>query len=221
MSYFVLNQTTLPSAPAASKNLLYASSVNGRLYYLDAAGWPHDVSSGGISCTTGASGSITIVETAVGGGNAINGGTFLLPANTLKVGSCIRFTALGTVAVAVAASTSSFKIKWGALGTASDTVTPLTTGNITSSGVVAATPFRAVFEMAVRSIGSGTTATAYGAATIETSGSLGIAAQPTTILATGVGAGFDTTTQNYMTLTFTGTANVTGVFQHVYAEVVR
>jgi hypothetical protein len=168
--------------------------------------------SGGISTTVAASAGINTTETIVAGGlnNAI------IPANSLRVGNVIRITMPGSC-TATAAVLSTFTLRMGTAGTTADA--SIATG--TCTGATGTALFKAVMEFVVTSVGA--TGTILGNLQVANSGVVGIAVLNITNVALTVTATLNTTTANYLSVTYkTAATTDTSTFSApCYIEVVK
>lgn len=217
MSYLTHTGSIVPSTPTAGKLSKFVSSVNLRPYTIDGSGTILNYGTGW-GCTTSASAAINTTETIVAGGNAVQGQTVLIPANTLQAGSTIRITLLGTCTSSVA-NNSTFTGRIGAAGTTADGT--LFTAVVAAAASGTAIPFKIGIEFTVRTVGSGTAGTIAGTATIFNQGTTGISTLTVNVIPLSV-SGFDTTVQNYFEVTYKSAAvTTTSTFQNGIVEVVR
>lgn len=204
---------TPPSTPANGDYLLWPSAVDNVLYGTDDLGAIHRITPLH-SATSASSSAINTVETIIGGGSAA--GTKPIPANTLRVGSVIRITILGTN-TSSAANATTFRVKLGAAGTTADTT--VASAAVTSATTGTNIPFKIVIEFTVRAIGA--SGSLIGSMTVTNTGITGIAAVTNTIVELTPVA-FSTTIDNYITLTHqTAAATTTSTFKNVNIEVLQ
>lgn len=146
---------------------------------------------GGISATIAASAAINTTETVIAGGlnNAV------IPANSLRVGTKFRITLAGSC-TATAAVLSTFTIRMGTAGTIADA--SVATG--TCTGVTGTALFKVIIEFVVTSIGA--TGTILGNMSVLNGGVVGIATLSVTNVALTPTATLNTTTANYLSLTY-------------------
>jgi hypothetical protein len=146
---------------------------------------------GCIAATTAASAAINTTETVIAGGlnNAV------IPANSLRVGSVIRITMPGSC-TATAAVLSTFTLRLGTAGTTADA--SVATG--TCTGATGTAVFKAVMEFIVTGVGA--TGTILGNLQVTNSGVVGIAILNVTNVALTVTATLNTTTANYLSVSY-------------------
>ncbi len=165
------------------------------------------------SATVAASAAINTTETIIGGGV---GTEAFVPANSLKVGSTIKVTILGTNTSSVG-NASTFRLRMGPLGTIAETVQA--SAAITSAASGTTIPFKAVLELTVRTIGA--TGTLAGSLSVQNQGTTGIFTAAANVVVATVAA-LDTTVNNYLTVTYqSAAATTTSTIQNVIIEVVR
>lgn len=136
-----------------------------------------------------------------------------MAAARLVAGTVLEIIAEGTY-IAAGAANCVWRIRIGPLGTLSDPAALSVTGPASAAGGPIA--FRVSLDMTVRSIGSGTSATCVGQYFHINSGTTGLAATVANTAA-GTPAGFDTTTANFITLSFiSGNASNNATFTQAY-----
>lgn len=164
----------------------------------------------GRSAQTAASSAINTTETIIVKSDA-------LAANRLAVGTVIRFTAIGTC-TSSAANASTFSIRIGTAGTTSDGLMQQAVSSVAATSGTAI-PFRMVFELVIRTIG--TSATSHGFCTLFNTGTTGISAQTTQIILPTF-TNFNTqTANNIVSLTYKSAATTTTcTFQISFIEIV-
>jgi trimeric autotransporter adhesin len=173
---------------------------------------------GGISATTAASGAINTAETIVAGGLNINGSTAVIPANSLQIGTTIRILVHGTC-TSTAANVSTFTLRMGTAGTTGDaSVATAATSIAATSGTTVG--FTGIMDFTVRTIGS--TGTIAGSMLILNTGIIGISANNTQSIPLTATATLNTTTANYISLTYKSAATTTtSTFQNGIVEIVK
>ena len=167
-----------------------------------------NASSGQSSIISDSSG-INTVETVVGQ-------TAQLPANSLVAGTVYRITAWGTTTDTVA-NTSTFQVRIGTAGTTGDTsVVSLTTAASGTTGTNV--PFKLILDITVRTVGSGTSGTVTAGSELL-AGANGIDGATALALALPTVAGFNTTSSNFISLTYVSAASTTtSTFKQVAIE---
>jgi hypothetical protein len=206
-------QATPPSTPSSGDHAVWPSSVDNGLYSTGDDGLIHRLFPFH-SATSASSAVINTVETVIGGGSAA--GTKPIPANTLRVGSIVRITILGTNTSTVANATT-FRVKLGALGTTGDTT--VASAAVTSAAAGTNIPFKVMIEFTVRAIGA--SGSLIGSMTVVTTGVTGIAAVTNTVVELTPVA-FSTTIDNYITVTHqTAASTTTSTFKNVNIEVLQ
>lgn len=169
-----------------------------------------------IATNTSATGAINTAETIVAGGKAVNGATCVIPANSLQIGNVIRITMHGTC-TSTAANASTFTLRMGTAGTTGDaSVGTAATSIAATSGT--AVGFTAVMEFVVLTISS--TGTIVGRMLLLNTGITGISANNTQSIPMTVTATLNTTTANYLEVTYkAAAATTTSTFQTAFIEV--
>lgn len=215
MSYLTRTVSAAPATPGASKASTWVSNVNLRPHSIDANGLVLSYGPG-IACTSAASAAINTAETAVAGGNAINGATCLIPANFLQVGSTIRVTLNGTCTASVA-NASTFRGRIGAAGTTADA--SMFTAAVTSAAAGTTIPFQVVITLTVRTVGAA--GTIAGTAVIQNQGTTGLSTLTVNVVPLTVST-IITTAQAYLTFTYvSAAATTTCTFQNGIVEIIR
>ncbi len=175
-----------------------------------AANWDAMTNRIGQASIVAATAGINTTETVVISGHK-------LAANRLRAGTVIRITLLGTC-TASAARVSTFGLRIGTAGTTADVlVASAATSNSATTGT--AIPFKAVFELIIRTTGAA--ATAHGYCTVSNTGITGISTnQSQIILPTFLT--FDSTTEALIISGTYKTANATctSTFQDAFIEIV-
>lgn len=169
-----------------------------------------------IAANTAATGAINTAETVVAGGKAVNGATCVIPANSLQIGNVIRVTMHGTC-TSTAANVSTFTLRMGTAGTTGDaSVATAATSVAATSGTTVG--FTAVLEFVVLTIGG--TGTIAGHALVLNTGITGISANNTQSINLTSTATLNTTTANYLEVTYKSAATTTtSTFQTAFVEV--
>lgn len=174
-----------------------------------------DTICGIVSATIAASAAINTTETIVAGG--LNLAPF--PANSVRVGDTFRITLLGTCTSSVA-NVSTFRLHWGTAGTISDAI--IASQAITAAATGTTIPFKFEFIFTVRTLGS--TGTIFGTIVtlsqgLATGTSSGLQAFSVNTLAPTFFALLNTTTANYMSLSYqSAAATTTCTFQNGIIE---
>lgn len=173
---------------------------------------------GGISATTANSGAINTTETIVAGGLAINGDTAVIPANTLQIGTTFRVTMFGTC-TSTAANVSTFTLRMGTAGTTADaSVATAATSVAATSGTTIG--FCATMVFTVRTIGA--TGTIDGFMTLGNTGITGISANNHQTILLTTSATLNTTTANYIEVTYKSAATTTtSTFHNGIVEIIQ
>jgi Pectate lyase superfamily protein len=169
-----------------------------------------------ISANTAATGAINTAETIVAGGKAVNGATAVIPANSLQIGNVIRVTMHGTC-TSTAANVSTFTLRMGTAGTTGDaSVATAATSVAATSGTTVG--FTATLEFVVLTIGG--TGTIAGHMLLLNTGITGISANNTQSINLTSTATLNTTTANYIEVTYKSAATTTtSTFQTAFVEV--
>lgn len=170
-----------------------------------------------ISANTSATGALNTTETIVVGGKAQNGATAVIPANSLQIGNVLRFTMHGTCTSSIA-NTSTFTLRMGTAGTGTTDASVATA--VTSIAAVTGTAvgFTAILDFTVLTIGS--TGTISGSMLLLNTGITGISANNTQSIPLTVTATLNTTTANYIEVTYKSAATTTtSTFQGGFIEV--
>jgi hypothetical protein len=173
---------------------------------------------GGIAASTSATGAINTGETIVAGGNAVNGASAVIPANSLQIGTTIRITMMGTC-TSTAANVSTFTLRTGTAGTTGDaSVATAATSIAATSGTTVG--FTAIMTFTVRTIGA--TGTIAGSMLLLNTGITGISANNTQSIPLTATATLNTTTANYIEVTYKSAATTTtSTFQNGIVEIVK
>jgi hypothetical protein len=173
---------------------------------------PGSANKTGQASATTTSGSINTSETIVLVTSTAIG------AARLAVGTTIRCTLNGNC-TASAANASHVRIRIGTAGALADTaVFDVTTPVSAASGTNI--PFRMILEMTMRTIGSGTSATAVGQYTVINQGITGIGTVAANTAVASM-SGFDSTANNFLSATYlSAAATTTCVFTQGFFEIV-
>lgn len=169
---------------------------------------------GGIAATIAASAAINTVETIVAGGlnNAV------IPANSLQVGTTIAITVQGTCTATVA-NLSTFTLRMGTAGTVAGDAS-VAIAAVTSAAAGTGIGFKVVIIFTVRTIGA--TGTIAGSAEISNTGITGISTNNSNVIPLTATATLNTTTANYMELTYkSAAATTTCTFQNGIVEIIK
>lgn len=170
-----------------------------------------------IASNTAATGAINTTETIVAGGKAVNGATCVIPANSLQIGNVIRIVMHGTC-TSSAANVSTFTLRMGTAGTTADASVATAA---TSIAAVTGTNigFTAIMDFTVLTLGA--TGTIVGTMVLLNTGVTGISTNNTQSINLTATATLNTTTANYLEVTYKSAATTTtSTFQSAYIEVV-
>lgn len=213
MSQLSLAKVATPSTPAADKATVYLDTTNETLNYLDDTGQVRVIGHNALASIVATSGAINTTETIIVGGlNNIR-----IKANSLKVGTLLRFTLQGTC-TSTAANASTWKLRFGTAGTTSDAAI-VTAANSVAAASGTNIPFVAELVMTVRTIGAAATCSGY--LRLINTGVTGISAVESQTVAATVAA-FDTTVDNWIEATYVAAATTTtSTFQNAFAEMVK
>lgn len=152
-----------------------------------------------VSSTTADSAAINTTETVVGQ-------TPQFLANSFIAGTAFHISAWGRTTDTVA-NTSTFKVRIGSAGTTSDAAAvTLTTGVSGTTGI--SVPFNLDMDVTIRGTGSGTSASLTARPKLF-AGNNGIQASTSQSIGSPTLAGFDTTTANFLSLTYVSAATTT------------
>ena len=210
MSRLRLNKVGTPSQPAANSVELYIDTLDKCLKQIDDANVVTTLAFKG-AVTTGPSGAINTAETIISV-------PFVIPVNSLKIGSTYRIIILGTC-TSTAANVSTFRVRYGSLGTIVDAIiATFATSVAATSGTTI--PFRAVMEFTFRTIGAA--GSLMGSLTLNNTGITGISANQSQVVPLVQTTAPNTTTANNVEVTYQSAAvTTTCTFQNVIIECVQ
>ena len=198
------------SPPSAGTAEIFFDSVDKCLKQIDEAG---------IVTTLAFKSSATIADSAgINTTETIVTAPFPIPVNSIKIGSTLRITLFG-LCTSSAANISTFRIRYGSLGTVIDAIIATMATSVaatTGTGI----PFKAVFEITFRTIGAA--GSVKGSMYLINTGITGISAVNAQVVELVQTTAPNTTTACYLECTYqAAAATTTCTFKNAIIEVIQ
>ncbi|MEI6852800.1 MAG: hypothetical protein WCL06_08160 [Bacteroidota bacterium] len=210
--------TGTASAPTQG-GVIYASSTSamastaagttGQVLTSNGSSAPTWLTLGGVASIAASTAAINTTETKVV--------QWIIPANTLQVGTTFRIIASGTC-TSSATNASNFRVRIGTTGTNTDAIASLVAPTAANTGTNI--PFSVTELVTVRTTGA--TGTALGSGCLNNQGVTGVSNAVATVGQTTTAITVNTTVQNYITLFYqSAAATTTSTFYNATIEVVK